>query len=112
MKPEQLQAIIDTLRKQNPDLARQLPRADTVSLVWPPRVEEKDPSAELEKALDEFGATQGWLCYQSTVVWFHQERPFVRPEHAGVLLYGELLNGKTSLHIRENGTGGCRLTWL
>ncbi|MGH8476204.1 MAG: hypothetical protein ACRER2_10615 [Methylococcales bacterium] len=46
------------------------------------------------------------------MAWFLQERPFVRPEHAGVLLYGELLNGKASLHIRENGTGGCRLTWL
>lgn len=54
----------------------------------------------LLKAIHAFSPLGGWLCYQSKVVRLPEDS---LPDDQGKLLYGELVNGRKSLHIRQKG---------
>ena len=59
--------------------------------------------------LNDFQPEQGWLVFQSDVVFFHASKPLVLPR--GILLNGELKNAaEEGLHIVESGQGGWRVT--
>lgn len=68
-------------------------------------------SDRLAGIIQSFGPTQGWLCYQSAVIAF-PPGGLPKPDPAlGLLLSGELANAdQESLHIRQDGRGGWRVT--
>jgi len=71
------------------------------------------PEAVQDK-IEAFAPKQGWLCFQSEVAYFCQQdfcKNHSIPSH-GIILYGEVVNDQTSLHIREEGQGGWILTEL
>ena len=73
----------------------------------------KTPEAVIEK-IEAFAPKQGWLCFQSEVAYFCQQdfcKNHSIPSH-GIILYGEVVNDQSSLHIREEGQGGWILTEL
>ncbi len=65
----------------------------------------------LEQELQAFNSKQGWLCYQSglSVMQCYGKPLTSTDENMGQLLFGELVDGETSLHIRQNGDGRWRL---
>jgi len=99
---------------------------------------------QVREKVKQFNPEQGWLCFQSEVIYFETEEnqdnsqkeqalnkpsffeklglsirlwrklpntQFKMPE-SGILLYGEVVNNQKSLHIREDGHGGCILTYF
>src|SRR5438445_11227785 len=66
-----------------------------------------DDYETLWKKIDGFNAQEAWLCYQSSIHRFMKNAhfPVSDPEVEGCLLSAELVNGDTSLHIRQRGSG-------
>lgn len=62
--------------------------------------------------LQAFAPEQGWLCFQSVVAEFWRAADLPGPSRqSGAILTGECINtAEESLHIRQNGRGGWRVT--
>jgi hypothetical protein len=62
--------------------------------------------------LQAFAPEQGWLCFQSVVAEFWRAADLPSPSgQNGVILSGECVNtAGESLHVRQNGRGGWRVT--
>lgn len=66
-------------------------------------VESLETPAAVRARIVAFSAQEGWLCFTDRVEAFSKQQSL--PDLDGsVVLYGELVSGRRSLHIRQNGS--------
>lgn len=59
----------------------------------------------INRILEDYRPTCGWLNFQSDILFFHESAPITFPD--AVLLSGEIvIDDNTSCHFREDGQGG------